>query len=192
MIVAGHIKKMGSLAMPSVLVQCSVSDGLSAEEPFADFTHSMRQMSNPNGVYVKLAPLPETVGCPVLSSLEKVGIGLGLKQSEAHLDYKLRLMTTSPGFSEAGNCSNTYPGPFFSTFSPDGFGEKPMVFPSCFVLLVEMSRSDFEGSFLVSQSLEALQVGDFQKMFLRFSFDRKSLLGSNMASGKYSLNLLRN
>ena len=181
-ITAGHIETMGSLVMPSVLVQCSVSDGLSAEKPFADFTHSMRPMSNPDGVYVKPAPQPEPVGCPVVSLLEKVGIELGLKQSEAHLVYKLRPMTTSPGFSKAGNCSNTYLGPFFSTFSLNGFEEKPMVFPSCFVMSVEMSRSDFEGSFLVSQSLEALQVGAFQKTFLRFTSDWKSLLGLNMAS----------
>ncbi|KAK7848722.1 sodium/hydrogen exchanger 7 [Quercus suber] len=146
------------IAMPSVVAQCSVSDGLSAEEPFADFTHSIRPMSNPDGVYVKSDPQPEIGGCPVVSLLGKVGIGLGLKQSEAHLVYKLRPMTTSPGFSEAGNYFNTYSGPSSSTFSPDGYGEKPMVSPSSFVLPVEMSRSDFEGSFPVSQSLEASQL----------------------------------
>ena len=62
------VGQMGSLAMPLVVAQCSVFDGLSAEEPYADFTHSMRLMINPNGVYVK----PRSV--------EKVGIGLGPKQ----------------------------------------------------------------------------------------------------------------
>ena len=63
---AGQIEMMGSLVMPSVIAQCSVSDGLSAEEPCEDFTHSMRPMINPVGVYVK----PRLV--------ELVGIGLGL------------------------------------------------------------------------------------------------------------------
>lgn len=157
-IVVGQIETMGSLAKPSVVAQCSASGGLSVEEPYADFTHSMRTMINLDGVHEKSAPQSETNGCLVVSSMEKVGIGLGPKQSEAHLVYNLSPMTTSPGFSEAGNCSKTYSGPFSSTFTPDGSGEKPTVFPSCLVMPVEMSRSDFEGSFSVSQSLEALQV----------------------------------
>ena len=74
-------------------------------------------------------------------------------------------MTTSPGFFEAGNFYKTYFGPFSSTFTPDGYGEKPMVFPSCLVMPVELSRSDVEGSFSVSQLLEASQVGVFGKWF---------------------------
>ncbi|KAF3954046.1 hypothetical protein CMV_020561 [Castanea mollissima] len=102
------------------------------------------------------------MGCLVESLMEKVGIGLGPKQSAAHSVYNLRSMTTSPGDSEAGECSNTYSGPFSSTSTPNGSGEKPTVFPNCLVMPVEMSRSDFEGSFSVSQLQVASQVGALQ------------------------------
>ena len=76
---------------------------------------------------------------------EKVGIGLGPRQLEAHSVYKLNPMTTSLGNSEAGECSNTYLGPFSSTSNPNGFGETTMVFPNCFGTMVVMSRSEIEG-----------------------------------------------
>lgn len=73
---------MGSLAKLSAVAQCSVSDGLSVEEPYVDFTHFVRPMTNPDGVSEKSVPL-------MVSSIEMMGIGLGLTQSKAHLDYNL-------------------------------------------------------------------------------------------------------
>ena len=115
----GQIKMLGSLAKPLAVARCIVSDGFSVEET----------MMNLDGVYKKSASQFEIVGCLVESSMEKMGTGLGPKQSEAHYVYNLSPMTTSP---------SNYPGPFFST-----------------------SRSDFEGSFLVSQPQVASQVRAF-------------------------------
>ncbi|KAK9988168.1 hypothetical protein SO802_028407 [Lithocarpus litseifolius] len=146
-----HIKTMGRLAKPSVVAKCTDLDGFSVEEPStildkpeADLTHSMRTTMKANGDYEKI------VGCLEESSLEKVGIGLGPKQSEAHDVYNLSPMTTSPFNTEAGECSNIYSGPFSSTSTPNRSGEKPTVFPNCLVTPVEMSWSDSEGSFSVS------------------------------------------
>ncbi|KAF3950701.1 hypothetical protein CMV_023576 [Castanea mollissima] len=160
---------MGSLVKPSVVAKCTVFDGFSVEEsstildkPDADLAHSMRTMLNPDGDDEKSTPQFEIVGCLVKSSMEKVGIGLGPKQSEVHCVYNLSPMTTSPSNSEVGECFNTYSGPFFSTSTPDGLGEKPTVFPNCLVMSVKMLRSDFERSFSVSQLQVALQVGALQ------------------------------
>ena len=76
-IVVGQTETMGSLAEPSVIAKCTVSDGFSVEEsstildkPDADLTHSMRTMMNPDGDYEKSTPQSETVGCLVESSVE--------------------------------------------------------------------------------------------------------------------------
>ena len=109
-------------------------------------------------------------------------------------------MTTSPGNSEVGECSNIYLCPFFSTSIPNGFGENTTVFP----------RSEIEGSLSVSQSQVALPVGALQTdvdgglvsrpwraspvgesgcteylqvMVFKFNSNRNSILGSNMLSG---------
>lgn len=147
----------------SAVAQCFVPDHLSAEESYVDLTHSVRTMTNPNGVNEKSDPLYETLGCLVVSTKEMVGIGLGPKQLEAHFSDNLSPMSTSVGFSEAGNFSKSFSGPLSSSFTPDGSGEKPTVFPDCLEMPVAMSRSVLEGSFSVSQSIEASQVGDIQR-----------------------------
>ena len=99
-IVVGQIETLGSLAKPLVVARCTVSDGFSVEET----------MLNPDSVYEKFASQSEIVGCLVELSLEMVGIGLGLKQLEAHYDYNLSLMNTSPG---------NFSGPFSSSLRSD-------------------------------------------------------------------------
>ena len=59
-----------------------------------------------SGVYKKSASQSESAGCIGELSLEKVGIGLGLKQLEAHFVSYLSPMNTSPG---------NFSGPFSST-----------------------------------------------------------------------------
>ena len=123
-----------------------------------------------SGVYEKSASQSESAGCLGELSLEKVGIGLGLKQLEAHFVSYLSPTNTSPG---------NFSSPFSST-----------------------PRSDFEGSFSVSQAQVASQVGGLvshpwsaspvgvsgctellQKMVFRLSSDQKSFVSSNMVSG---------
>ena len=60
-------------------------------------------------------------------------------------------MSTSPCHFEAGECSNSFLGPIPSTSYPDGLEENPKVSSSCSMAPVEMSRSENEGSFSVSQ-----------------------------------------
>ena len=76
-IVVGQIETMGSLAKPSAVAKCTISDGFSVEEsltildkPDVDLTHSMRTMMNPDGDHKKSAPQSETVGCLVESLVE--------------------------------------------------------------------------------------------------------------------------
>ena len=82
---------------------------------------------------------------------EKLSIGLGPKQSIAHCESNLSLLSTSPCILEARECSNTLLGPLSSTFNLDEIGETPTVFTTGLVTLVDMSRSDDdEGSLSVN------------------------------------------
>ena len=119
-------------------------------------------------------------------------------------------MSTSACHFEVGECSNSFLVPIPSTSYPDGLEENPTVSSSCSMAPVEMSRSENEGSFSVSQlhvvSLMtamqtdadggllaqpwyALPVGvlgctkNLQHIVFRYSSNRNSVLGSNRLLG---------
>nr|POE51952.1 hypothetical protein CFP56_64462 [Quercus suber] len=141
---------------------------------------------------------------------EEVGSNLGPKHSEAHCVSNSSPMSTSPCHFEAGECSNSFSGPIYSTSYPDGLEENPTVSPHGLMAPVRMSMSEKGGSFSVSQlyvgsPATAMQtssgggllaqpecaspvgesgcIENLQHLVFRHSFDRNSFLGSNRPSG---------